>query len=507
MTTGPSKTFGDMQRIAQGGGAVLFASLIGNSLNYLYAIFLARALGPGDFGLYALGQTIFTVLVIAAPLGLETGIVRFVSRDLGRQDVRSARLTIVQCAVVVTAAGIVVGLALIAFSTPISVWLYGETSLTRALWLFGTAIPLGAGSALLLEAMKCFQPVRYTVLVKYVWEPCGKFLFSALFLWAGYALLGVVGSMVVTLLVSLTILSIGVRRVAGIRLRDARSYAMTGTTTILAFCLPLTVSNVFGALAPRSDVLILGYWVSSAEVGVYSAVAQTAAVLALVLSSLNTLCAPTIGEIAATQDRARLRDVYQAVARWTLLCTVPAFSLLVIFGQDILALFGRMFAGGATCLVILAFGQAFYSSVGLSSTILLMFGHSRTVMWNTVSLAILLIGGNWVLIPRWGIVGAALAVSVSMAAISVVGVFQVWRRYRVQPYTWSLVKPIVAGVLMAGFGASVKGVARPAIYPLVGILVVAAYIGLLALFRFEERDRWVFGTVLAKLKPTYGVPG
>lgn len=505
--TPTSKTFGDMQRIAQGGSVVLLASLIGNGLNYFYAVFLARNLGANDFGIYALGQTIFAVLVIAAPLGLDTGVVRFVSRHRGLQNLRLARRTIVQSSIVVLCSSTAAGLGLIALSGPISIWLYGKANLMPALWLFGLAIPLAAVSTLLLESIKCFQLVRYTVLVKYVWEPCGKFLCSAGLLWAGYALLGVVGSMIVTLLVSVVILSAGVRRVAGLQGMPDELFSLDGTKAILAFCLPLSVSNVFGSIAPRSDVLILGYWVGAAEVGVYSAVGQTAAVLALVLSSLNALCAPTIGEIAATQDWARLRHVYQAVARWTLLCTVPAFSLLAIFGQEILALFGKAFSDGATCLMILAFGHAFYSAVGLSSTILLMFGHSRRVMWNTLSLAMLLIGSNWLMIPRWGIVGAAFAVSISMVAISVVGVCQVWLLYRVQPYTWSLGKPIVAGGLIAGFAWSVKGLAAPAIYPLVGVLVVGAYLLLLALFRFEDSDRWVFGAVLAKLKPTDSVFG
>jgi O-antigen/teichoic acid export membrane protein len=503
----PSKIVGDMQRIARGGSVVLLASVFGNGLNYLYAVFIARSLGPTAFGLYALGLTIFNVLIILTPLGLETGVVRFVSHYLGLQDRAAARRTLIQATVVVLGSGLTIGLILIILSQPIAISVYHQAGLRPVLLLFGLAIPFAALATILLEGIRSFQTVRYTVLVKYAWEPCGKLLFSACFLWAGYALVGVVGSLIVTLLISVMILMKGAKAIAGVDSRDVRSVTLDGSKTIFAFCLPLTLSNALGAVAPRSDVLILGYWVSSAEVGVYSAVGQTAAVLALFLGSINTLCAPMIGEIAATRDLTRLRQVYQAVARWTLVCTVPGFVLLAIFSQDILALFGNAFSSGAVCLIILAFGQVVYGVSGLSSTILLMFGHSRKVMWNTIVLAFLLVGSNWWCIPRWGILGAAVAVAISMAAITFISAVEVWSLYRVQPYTWSLGKPILAGVLTSAFAWNAKGLAAPEMYPLVGVFVVAVYVALLALFRFEDIDRGAFNTVFSKMKPMGSVFG
>jgi O-antigen/teichoic acid export membrane protein len=503
----PSKIVGDMQRIAWGGSVVLLASIVGNGLNYLYAVFVARSLGPSTFGLYALGLTIFNVLIVLTPLGLETGVVRFMSRYLGLRDRAAARRTLIQATLVVVGSGLTVGFVLMMLSKPIAISLYHQSGLRQVLVFFGMAIPLAALATILLEGIRSFQTVRYTVLVKYVWEPCGKFLFSAWFLWAGYALVGVVGSLIVTLLISVMILMKGAKAVAGVGSRDVRSVTLDGSKAILAFCLPLTLSNSLGAIAPRSDVLILGYWVSSAEVGVYSAAGQTASVLALFLGSLNTLCAPMIGEIAATRDLTRLRQVYQAVARWTLVCTVPVFVLLVIFGQDILALFGSAFSGGAVCLIILAFGQVVYSISGLSGTILLMFGHSRMVMWNTLVLAVLLVGSNWWCIPRWGILGAGIAVAICMVAVTVISAFEVWSLYRVQPYTWSLSKPILAGILAGAFAWNTKSLIAPELYPAVGVFVLAVYIALLALFRFEDIDRGAFSTVLAKVKPMCSVFG
>src|SRR5262249_43707137 len=83
-------TLRDIRKIAGGGSSILLASAIGNGLSYLYSIFLARSLSPGDFGVYALGLALFNVLALMAPLGFETGALRFISSALARRDLAAA---------------------------------------------------------------------------------------------------------------------------------------------------------------------------------------------------------------------------------------------------------------------------------------------------------------------------------------------------------------------------------------------------------------------------------
>jgi hypothetical protein len=94
-----------------------------------------------------------------------------------------------------------------------------------------------------------------------------------------------------------------------------------------------------------------------------------------------------------------------------------------------------------------------------------------------------------------------------MVVITVISAVEVWLLYRVQPYTWSLGKPILAGALTGALAWHAKGLVAPAFYPVIGVCVVAAYGALLAILRFEEIDRWAFDSVRAKVKPIYGAFG
>jgi O-antigen/teichoic acid export membrane protein len=500
----PNKLFDDLQKIARGGATVLLASAFGNGLSYVYSIFLARNLGAVHFGVYVLGLAIFNILLLIAPLGTETGVVRYVSRSLGLGNRVDAKRTIVQVVAFVLLSSVVIAGTLTVMSRSIAISVYGKEELAGALSLFASALPLAALSSILLDVIRSFQLVRYTVLVKYLWEPCGKFLLSACLLWAGFAVSGVVVALIVTAAVSCLISLNAASRLGGFDRDVASSFSSIGLRALLLYCLPLTISNFFGVIAPRSDVLILGYWVSAEQIGVYSVACQTASILALVLGAFNTLCAPLIGEIAATRDLPRLWTLYHAVARWTTACTVPLFGLIAIFGKEILALFGKTFYTGAVSMMILTLGQVCYSTVGLSSTILLMFGHSRQIMGQTILVSLFLVGGNLLLVPRWGITGAAIAVAISTALTGAINMRQVWSRYRIQPFTWGLVKPILAGAVATGMTWSVKAHIALGFYPILIAGMGAMYTICLALLRFDAADREVFRPIVARIRTALG---
>jgi O-antigen/teichoic acid export membrane protein len=476
-------------------------SLFGNGLSYLYSMFLARWLSPSDFGVYALGLTIFNVVILIAPLGFETGALRFISHALGRNDRAAAQRSVVQVMTLVLVSGFAAGALLVLLSPWLAKDIYGSPLLSRVLPWFAAAVPLAVISTVLLDVIRSFQLVRYTVLVKYVWEPVGKFLIAGALFWAGYALSGVLAALLVSTAGSVAIAVAAARRAAVFDSAGVPALNKEGLRALFMYCLPLTVSNVFGVVAPRSDMLILGRWVTPAELGLYSVAVQTAAILVLVLAAFTTMCTPVIGEIAARHDLKRLQSLYAAVARWTTTCTVPLFCLYAVFGTDILALFGTRFAAGATPMAILAFGQVIYGAVGLSSTVLLMFGHSRRMLGNTILLSLFLIGTNWLLVPRLGIVGAACAVALTSAATGVINMWQVRTLYGVSPLSWALTKPVIAGGVVALIAWSVKNMLAPALMPLLIALAAAAYVLLLFLLRFEAVDRQAFGAIIGRIRP------
>lgn len=435
----------DFTATARAGGALLVASFFGNGVNYLFGIFLARMLGAEDFGLYALGIGFFNAVVLLVLFGFNMGIVKVVSESLSLKKFVHAKQTIAFALLICFAGGMVAAAVLAWGAAPFATSFYHKPALAPVLWILAAAIPFAAAGTVIISALQTFETVRYTIVVKYLWEPFGKFLFAGMVLGMGYGLNGVVSGIGLVCLGSLVMALYGLRRIAQFRLQDYSSWNLAVGKPLLVFCAPLMIAGFFSAVAPRFDIFFLGYWGQTAHVGMYAAAFQTAAILPLILGSFDRTFAPVIGRMVAQQDGEGLSSMYRSQARLVLLLTMFPLVVLTVFAREILLLFGPAFPQAGLCLVILAVAQAFYCATGSAGVLLLMGGYSRMVMMNTIGLGVLLICLSWVLIPAFGMVGAAGSAGLSLVLMNIVQVAQVWHVHKVHPYSGSLWKPLVAG--------------------------------------------------------------
>ena len=485
----------------EGGMALMVGSVLGNGVNYFFMLFLARQLGMEDFGLYALGVTLFNTLILLATSGFDSGTVKFTSERLASGDHPAARRMVAATWMIAAGLGVLASVALAVAATPLASNIYGKPELAPLLLLFAAAIPCVFTTVLLLSSLQAYGTVRYTVLVKYLWEPLGKWGIAGLALMAGWGLAGVVGGFDVTFMASAIFAAVALVRVAGLTTRDAVSVQKDDVRGLARYCAPLLIANVFGVVAPRMDIMLLGYWMTSQDVGLYLVAFQTAAILALVLGAFDVAFAPIMSQAWARKDDVTFRECYAAVHRITAMATVPLFVEVVIFGDEILSLFGREIGVGGMALTILALGYLLNAVTGGASTVLLMTGRSRTVLVNTTVYGITLVAGTALLIPQWGILGAAVSASCALTGVNVFRVWQVWQSHRMFPWTWSILKPLSAGAVMGLVLIVAKSYVGSAwTIPLVG-LGVLVYCGALYATRLDADDRGIVATTLARLRP------
>lgn len=490
----------DLETIAQGGVALLLASVFGNGLSYVFGIVLARLLGPAEFGVYALALSIFNAMVLVALLGMDTGVIKFIAAHLAEGRTHHARATSVQVGLIAMVSGLVVGIGLAVLAGPLSGAVYKMPRLDMVLWFFGAMLPLACVSTIFVAVLQAFQTIRPMIVIKYLWEPIGKLTLAGGLAWAGVGLAGVMAALVLTAAVSVVMSALAVIRMTGVRMLDVSRWRQDNLKGLLGYGLPLALSNAVAAFTVRSDILILGYWASAQEVGIYLAAFQTSAMLALVLGAFDTAVAPMIGGAWAQQNRVRLEHVYQTAGRLVFSVALPLALIMIIFAADVLGVFGLEFAAGAACLTVLVIGQLLNGVSGTASTVLLMSGRSRLVMTNSIIVGVILVAASALLIPVWGIWGAALATSVGLVAINITRVVQVWRLFGVQPFTWGLAKPLVAGSVAATLVLAMKTGVSPAYSPVLAGALIVLYVGVLALFSLEQDDRAVLVTLFNKMR-------
>ena len=166
------------------------------------------------------------------------------------------------------------------------------------------------------------------------------------------------------------------------------------------------------------------------------------------------------------------------------------------------------FAQGGPALIILT-GAVFYNScVGSCGAIIRMAGWSRLVLANTFAVSGLNFLLNFLLIPRFGILGAAIATGAAIVVGNFLGLAQVRWFLKLSPYDRKWVKPLVAG--LAG-GLLVAGLQRVApVAPPVWNLALSTgafslcYVGLLLLQQLEREDLQMLRLLRAKVFRSQG---
>lgn len=490
-----------LPRLAGSSLVILVASVFGNGLNYLFGMYFARALGPAEFGLYALGMTVFNIAVLFAPLGMETTVMKFVSQEAGSRGMVSARKTIVSGAGVAAGIGLVLSLCMLLFSDVLAHRLFGKPELAPVLSLLALGIPLAAVSSVVLPSIQALGQVRMMTLIRNGLEPVGKFLLAATAVWIGFGLAGVLGALLIVFLVSLVLSVWYLRRLTNFRFERQVVPGGLEAKALLAFSMPLVISNLFGIVAPRSDMLTIGAHLASQDIAVYAVASQTATVLVLILGAFDTAIMPTIGGLLAKQEVRQLAEVSKAAARWAMTLSLFVFVQLALFGGDILRLFGPTFENGALCLIILAAGHLVASAAVSSTGIILMSGHSKIIMFNSILIGVALILSNVVLVPRFGIIGAACATSVCIVSSSLLCAIEAKRFSGVIPYSWRQLKPLCAGALALAIGALLKSTFTEASVLLLASIMAVIYAGILVGFGLEARDRDALVQMFPRIEP------
>lgn len=183
---------------------------------------------------------------------------------------------------------------------------------------------------------------------------------------------------------------------------------------------------------------------------------------------------------------------------------LPASLLMALFSDWVLRImFGAEYVVGARALSVLALGYLIICVMGPSAQVLQAYGKTRVVMGNGFFGAGANILLNYLLIPAYGVDGAAVATGISLVIVNTLHLFFVYRVGRKQPFRMSYVKPLLASsVAFLIVYAMTKYVVGVSLASLVGMFFVflTLYFLLLLLFKsFEDVDLAVMRAIDQRL--------
>lgn len=400
-----------------GSGAVLARGSLGSFtvkaaglvIALLPQLLLTRLMGASSYGIYTVALNWVWVLLVLAKFGQDTTRVRFLAAYRAAGDWSSFRGLLRWSSWTVLAVSLIIGLALAAIVLSFGGRIGGEL---RAALLAGCLLlPVLALVSLNAAALQSLRKVVAAETPRLLNHVLLVALALAALLLPGFIFSGAV-VILLTTLANLGALAVGwaiLRR--GIPAAGHLATPVLHTRLWLGVGLGmLAVSGQF-LIMNRVDILMLKFFVPAADVGVYGIAVRVAALVPFGLDAVSMIAAPMVSELWSAKKKEELRRVVHLAVSWSALISFGIFAIVALAGKHLLGMFGPEFPGGYIPLVILGAGQLFNALTGPSGLLLTMTGRERQLA-GLLSLALLLNAAlNWMLIPVWGVVGAAAATS------------------------------------------------------------------------------------------------
>jgi O-antigen/teichoic acid export membrane protein len=205
----------------------------------------------------------------------------------------------------------------------------------------------------------------------------------------------------------------------------------------LATSWPLLVIGTCELVLQNADVLVISRFLSPVEVGIYFAAAKTMSLVMFVHYAVGSAVANRFATLNARGEHEALRAFVRDAVNWTFWPSLAAAAIILALGWPLLRLFGAQFVDGYGVMFVLVAGLLMRAAMGPSEFLLNMLGEQHLCAAILALTAAFNIALLFALVPAFGMIGAALATSISMAAAALMNFLVARRRLEIEISIWS----------------------------------------------------------------------
>jgi len=489
-----------LAEVARGGVLNLAGAAVSAVATLGITILVTRHFHREIAGAFFAATSLFLIAEAVAGLGAFNGVVYFIARLRSLHAESRIPVILRAAAIPVAVCSVAAAVALVIFALPLARGLLGSqlshgtnpAEVARALRVLAAALPFAALADTFLGASRGYRDMRPTVAIDRVGRSC---------LQAAGVLAAVLASSTALLapLWALPYVPAGVAAWLWLRrIQRRRGAARPETETPVTgapvteppvdastggfwrFTAPRALASVAQIVIQRLDIVLVAVMRGPAEAAVYTAATRFLVVGQLANAAISMAAQPQLTHLFAVRDRAGANAVYQATTAWLIVLTWPLYLLAMIYGPEVLAVFGRSYQAGNSVMLILGLAMLVATGCGQVDMVLITTGRSSWSLINGLLAVAVNVALDLALIPRYGIAGAAIGWAAAIAVTNLVPLVQVAIAARVHPFgpgsaVACLLSALSFGAIpvavraTAGSGAAAAGLAVAA-----GCVVMAA---------------------------------
>ncbi len=405
------------------------------ALLYASQIFMARWMGTFEYGVYVFAWTWVLILGGLSHGGLHVGMMRLLPQHRARGEDEFARGLLRygrMFAFIASTAVALIGAALVwllqAYLANYYVWplllalicvpIYALTDVQDGVgransWMFaGLVPPYILRPTILLIAMLAFHQGG----------------------WPMTAETACLAAIVASWLSGIIQLAMIERRLPSQLRRGAASVDAKGWARM---SLPIMLITACEMMLTYTDVIVVSAYLDASQVGIYFAAAKTMALILFVQYAVGSASAKNFATHHASGDHVALAASVRNAVHWTFWPSLVCACIILLLGRPLLWLFGPEFTNAYGVMFILVIGYLARAAMGPSEFLLNMTGQQVAGAWIYVSMAIFNLALNLVLVPLYGLMGAAAATATATTVAAVLSYWVARQRLRLDIGIWA----------------------------------------------------------------------
>lgn len=489
----------EIEKTVRSTGLIVIGKIFAFPINFFTNIIIVRLLGAQTYGAFVLAGVVINVGRILSTGGLRRGVLRFVSFYRGQGRPERVIETIVSATFIVSVISTLVTIFLYFLAKPIAIGIFHNRGLVIVIQILAFSLPFSAVAAIWLGTIQGFKEIGDLVLVGIFSSLIYLGFIGILFL-LGWSLVGFLVVCVLNAAMS-CLLAFFFLKKNDLTWEKARFFCFN--RELVNFSLPLLLVNFVNLFLYRTDMLMLGYFKTVSDVGIYSVAFRISLIILFPLNAFRPIFGPMISEFFGRNEVRKAEELFKMATKWSLSLTMPVFLFIVLYPRHVLSIFGPHFVVGTSVTVILGLVQFINCSVGPTGGMITMSGHPKINMMNSIMLLCCNIVLNYLLIPRYGLLGAATATGISIVAVNMIRIVEVYSLLKFHLYDTSFIKPLLAGVIsfvVIFASKNILGETRTSVVILEALGLIALYGAIIYLLKLDEGDRMVINLVFKRLK-------
>ncbi|RLI90521.1 MAG: hypothetical protein DRO95_06030 [Candidatus Altiarchaeales archaeon] len=478
-------------------------SLFSKIRGIIFIAVIAKSLGASAYGVYSILMATVQLVVPISSLGMRPTMIRFLAGERDNKKIREGYYSILFLTSVTSLCSSLIML----FSAPVlASTVFGDSQATPVIQVGAFLIFMQTINGISYTFFQTFRKMHIFSFFN-LSQNIGDTILAILLVWNNFGLIEIIYSFLIIRLILFVTASLLIYRSIKIcppRISILRQFLSFGT--------PLASLSISGRIIRLFDRYMIGFFLNSTAVGIYSAAYGIGAILTMFMEVPRAVLVPTVSKLWEERRINELMNHFKFTLKYFLMISIPSIFGLAALSESILTIMttSEFISQGHLIIPIIAIAVMFYYATYVLFGLIFMLVKKTQINASLLAIgAILNIILNIILIPyfqsnyNYGIMGAAIATFISFFTIGIATVVLSRKYFTFEIEKSFILKSVISASLMAVLVYKIRVNTFPEIFIPISVGAIFYFI-LLFIFRaFSEKEIKFFKEILISAKSKF----